>query len=165
MPFTALSALLGLALLALDQWVKHYITLTLPLGETRPLLPGFVEWKAVHNYGAAWSSFSGARWLLVAATSCIVLALLALLVPLALPELPGPLERMALPALPELSGPPERMAPLDLPGLRAQPDPPGPQVRRVSPRKARLAMAPLAPRVLQGRLFMHNSNFCLVMGR
>ena len=80
MPFTALSALLALALLALDQWVKRYIALTLPLGETRPLLPGLVELKTVHNYGAAWSSFSGMRWLLVVATSCIVLALLALLV-------------------------------------------------------------------------------------
>lgn len=77
---TALSALLALALLALDQWVKRFITLTLPLGEARPLLPGFVELKTVHNYGAAWSSFSGARWLLVIVTSCIVLALLALLV-------------------------------------------------------------------------------------
>lgn len=77
---TALSALLALALLALDQWVKRYITLTLPLGEARPFLPGFVELKTVHNYGAAWSSFSGMRWLLVVATSCIVLALLALLV-------------------------------------------------------------------------------------
>ena len=80
MPFTVLSVLLSLALLALDQWVKRYISLTLPLGEVRPLLPGFVEWKAVHNYGAAWSSFSGARWLLVITTSCIVLAILALLV-------------------------------------------------------------------------------------
>lgn len=77
---TVLSALLALALLALDQWVKRYITLTLPLGETRPLLPGFVELRAVHNYGAAWSSFSGERWLLVITTSCIVLALLVLLV-------------------------------------------------------------------------------------
>lgn len=76
---TALSALLALALLALDQWVKHMITLTLPLGEARPLLPGFVELRTVHNYGAAWSSFSGMRWLLVMTTSCIVLALLVLL--------------------------------------------------------------------------------------
>ena len=55
---------------------------------------------------------------------------------------------MALPALLELPGPPERMAPLDLPGLRAQPDPLGPQVRRVSLQKAKLAMAlpvPLEP--------------------
>lgn len=77
---TALSALLGLALLALDQWVKRHIALTLPLGETRPLLPGFVELKTVHNYGAAWSSFSGMRWMLVAATSLIVLAVALLLI-------------------------------------------------------------------------------------
>ena len=80
MPFTVLSVLLSLALLALDQWVKRYISLTLPLGEVRPLLPGFVELKTIHNYGAAWSSFSRARWLLVITTSCIVLAILALLV-------------------------------------------------------------------------------------
>lgn len=80
MPFTALSALLALALLALDQWIKRYITLTLPLGESRPLLPGFVELKTVHNYGAAWSSFSGQRWLLVGLTSLILLAVLFVLV-------------------------------------------------------------------------------------
>lgn len=74
-----LSVLLSLALLALDQWVKQYISLTLPLGEVRPLLPGLVELKTVHNYGAAWSSFSGQRWLLVFATSCIVLVILAAL--------------------------------------------------------------------------------------
>lgn len=77
---TILSVLLGVGLLALDQWVKQYITLTLPLGETRPLLPGLVGLRTVHNYGAAWSSFSGMRWLLVAATSCIVLAILILLI-------------------------------------------------------------------------------------
>ena len=78
--FTALSILLSLALLALDQWVKRYIALTLPLGQTRPLLPGLVELKTVHNYGAAWSSFSGQRWLLVIVTGCIVLLISAALV-------------------------------------------------------------------------------------
>ncbi len=77
---TVLSALLGLALLGLDQGVKRYVSATLPLGQTRPLLPGVVELRTVHNYGAAWSSFSGMRWLLVAATSCIVLVILTLLV-------------------------------------------------------------------------------------
>lgn len=77
---TTLSASLALALLALDQWIKHYIALTLPLGEARPLLPGLIELRTVHNYGAAWSSFFGMRWLLVIATSCIVLAILTVLV-------------------------------------------------------------------------------------
>ncbi len=73
--FTALA----LALLALDQWVKHWITANLPLGQGMAFLPGLVELRTVHNYGAAWSSFSGMRWLLVIVTSCIVLAVLAVL--------------------------------------------------------------------------------------
>ena len=74
-----LSALLGLGMLALDQGTKAWITANLPLGETRAFLPGILELKTVHNYGAAWSSFSGQRWLLVAVTSAIVLAVAFLL--------------------------------------------------------------------------------------
>ena len=70
----AVFAVLGLGLLGLDQWFKYWITVNLPLGETMPFLPGFMQLRTVHNYGAAWSSFSGMRWLLVAVTCCIVLA-------------------------------------------------------------------------------------------
>ena len=76
----ALGALLGLGFLALDQWLKAFVSANIPLGQAEALLPGLVELRTVHNYGAAWSSFSGMRWLLVAVTSCIVLAVLALLV-------------------------------------------------------------------------------------
>ena len=76
----AIFAALGAVLLAADQWVKHWITVHLPLGETMPFLPGFVQLRTVHNYGAAWSSFFGMRWLLVAVTCCIVLAVAAALV-------------------------------------------------------------------------------------
>ena len=76
----ALCAALALALLGLDQWVKHYVTVNIPLGEAQPLLPGLVELRTVHNYGAAWSSFSGMRWLLVAVTSVIVIAVAAVLI-------------------------------------------------------------------------------------
>lgn len=76
----AIFSLLALALLALDQWVKHWITVNLPLGEGMDFLPGLVELRTVHNYGAAWSSFSGSRWLLVIVTCCIVLAVLAVLI-------------------------------------------------------------------------------------
>lgn len=75
----ALFSIAALALLGLDQWVKHYVTIAIPLGDTQPFWPGVVELCTVHNYGAAWSSFSGMRWLLVAVTSVIVLAVLALL--------------------------------------------------------------------------------------
>ncbi len=77
----ALCAALSLALLGLDQWVKHYVTVNIPLGEAQPFLPGLVELRTVHNYGAAWSSFSGMRWLLVAVTSVIVIAVAVVLLP------------------------------------------------------------------------------------
>ena len=73
----ALVALLGLGL---DQWLKSYVTANIPLGEAQPFLPGFMELRTVHNYGAAWSSFSGMRWLLVGVTTVIVLAVAVLLV-------------------------------------------------------------------------------------
>ena len=73
-------AVLSLAILALDQWVKYWITVNLPLGESMPLLPGFMQLRTVHNFGAAWSSFSGMRWLLVGVTSVIVLAVAYVLV-------------------------------------------------------------------------------------
>ena len=70
----------ALALLALDQWLKAWITANLPLGETMAFWPGVVEFQTVHNYGAAWSSFSGQRWLLVGVTGVIVLAVAAVLI-------------------------------------------------------------------------------------
>lgn len=71
---------LGAAGLALDQWLKAYVTANIPLGQAQSLLPGAVELRTVHNYGAAWSSFSGSRWLLVAVTSIIVIFVTVLLV-------------------------------------------------------------------------------------
>jgi len=84
-----LCALLGAALLGLDQWVKwwtaaHFAAPVPPhicwtADPARDFLPGLVELTRVHNYGAAWSSFSGQRWLLVGLTSLILLAVLAAL--------------------------------------------------------------------------------------
>lgn len=74
-----ISALVGLGFLGLDQWLKAYVTAHIPLGEAQPLLPGFVELRTVHNFGAAWSSFSGMRWLLVAFTSLILILVVVLL--------------------------------------------------------------------------------------
>ena len=69
---------LGAAGLALDQWLKAYVTANIPLGQAQSLLPGVVELRTVHNYGAAWSSFSGSRWLLVAVT-CVIVAFVTVL--------------------------------------------------------------------------------------
>ena len=44
-----IGALAAAAILALDQWVKHWITVNLPLGESMPLLPGFMQLRTVHQ--------------------------------------------------------------------------------------------------------------------
>ena len=63
------SVLAGAWVVIIDQYAKRAVAQNLALGETAALLPGFVRLERVHNYGAAWSSFSGARWLLVVVTA------------------------------------------------------------------------------------------------
>lgn len=77
--YYAVFGVLAALLLGLDQWLKLWITANLPLGESMPLLPGVVELLTVHNYGAAWSSFSGQRWLLLGVTAVIMAAVAVLL--------------------------------------------------------------------------------------
>ena len=74
------NALAAAAVVALDQWVKSLTVSTLRLGESAPLFPGLLELRYVRNFGAAWSSFSGARWLLVGVTAVGMLVLAWLLV-------------------------------------------------------------------------------------
>ena len=75
-----LFGLLGVGLLILDQWLKAWVVANLALWETAPFLPGFVELMRVHNFGAAWSSFSGQRWLLLGVTTVLLLAAVYVLV-------------------------------------------------------------------------------------
>ena len=68
-----------LSIIAADQMAK-LATLSLNLGETADFLPPLLRLRRVHNYGAAWSSLSGARWLLIAATAIGMAALAWLLI-------------------------------------------------------------------------------------
>ena len=68
--------LLGAALLGADQWVKAWVVGHLQMGETTSLFPGFLELMQVHNYGAAWSSFAGQKWLLLGVTGVILAVVL-----------------------------------------------------------------------------------------
>jgi len=65
-PFAVLGAL---CVVAADRWTKLLVTASMELGETGTLLPGLFRLERVHNDGAAWSSLSGARWLLIVITA------------------------------------------------------------------------------------------------
>lgn len=71
-------AILGAVLLAGDQILKYWVVTHLAVGESAPFLPGFMQLTRLHNYGAAWSSFSGRTVLLVVFTA-VLLAAVALL--------------------------------------------------------------------------------------
>ena len=61
------------ALLGADQLIKYWTVEHLALGESAAFLPGIVRLTRVHNYGAAWSSFSGMRWLLIVVTAAVMI--------------------------------------------------------------------------------------------
>ena len=57
---TVCLALAAVFCVAADQAVKLLVVSTMQLGETGRFLPPLLQLTRVHNYGAAWSSFSGA---------------------------------------------------------------------------------------------------------
>ena len=75
----ALYTLVVLVLIGCDQLLKSWTVSHLELGQSTGFLPGFLQLTRVHNYGAAWSSFSGKTVLLVAVTAVLLVAVLFLL--------------------------------------------------------------------------------------
>lgn len=74
------SILLLAALIASDQLLKYWTVSHLALGESAPFLPGFMQLTRLHNYGAAWSSFSGKTAILLVVTTLLMAAITVLLV-------------------------------------------------------------------------------------
>lgn len=58
-----LMGLFAALVVAADQITKYLISSNLDLGQVVPVWDGVVHLTRVHNYGAAFSSFQGMRWL------------------------------------------------------------------------------------------------------
>ena len=69
-----------LALVGCDQLLKSWTGHHLALGESTAFLPGFMQLTRVHNYGAAWSSFSGKTAMLIVVTAALMIAVAYLLI-------------------------------------------------------------------------------------
>ena len=69
-----------LILVGCDQLLKSWTVHHLALGESTAFLPGFMQLTRVHNYGAAWSSFSGKTALLIVVTAALMIAVAYLLI-------------------------------------------------------------------------------------
>ena len=72
--------LILLALIGGDQLLKHWVVTRLAIGESAPFLPGIMRFTRLHNYGAAWSSFSGKTAVLLIITTVLMVAVAVLLV-------------------------------------------------------------------------------------
>ena len=72
--------LLFAALLGADQLIKYWTVEHLALGESAAFWPGVMRLTRVHNYGAAWSSFSGQTAALAVVTVLLMAAVAYLLV-------------------------------------------------------------------------------------
>lgn len=59
-------AVLALGIAGLDQFTKALTVAKIPLYGKAPLLPGILELTHVQNFGAAFSSLQGMRWLFLA---------------------------------------------------------------------------------------------------
>lgn len=74
-----LCTLLAAALIALDQWVKWWVTVNIPMGGTHSFIPHILGLTQVHNTGGAWSMLNQHTWLLTVVSAVVVLALLFVL--------------------------------------------------------------------------------------
>ena len=68
------------ALVAADQMLKWWTVSHLALGESAPFLPHIMQLTRLHNYGAAWSSFSGKTALLLVITIALMVVVAVLLI-------------------------------------------------------------------------------------
>ena len=59
-----------------DQSFKWWIRMQIEPGGSIEAWPGVVHWSHVWNYGAAWGAFAGARWVLVALSLAVVVAIM-----------------------------------------------------------------------------------------
>ncbi len=57
--------LFAAGIVAVDQWTKWLVVQNIALYADVPAIPGLFHLTHVHNYGAAFSSLSGMRWLFI----------------------------------------------------------------------------------------------------
>lgn len=71
-------AIATVLVLILDQAVKYWTNLNIPLGGVEEFIPGFIQLTNARNTGAAWGMLSDGRWLLIGLTlaACAVIVVI-----------------------------------------------------------------------------------------
>ena len=74
-----LAAVVGIAILIVDQYTKMLVAANFELGQSTEFIKGVIDFTYIHNTGGAWGMLSGYTWLLVSVTLIIMLVCIALL--------------------------------------------------------------------------------------
>lgn len=74
-----LAAIVGVAVLVVDQYTKMLVAANFELGQSTEFIKGVIDFTYIHNTGGAWGMLSGYTWLLVSVTLIIMLVCIALL--------------------------------------------------------------------------------------
>lgn len=76
----SLGLILVVALVAIDQLVKHWVTATIALGASHVVAPGLLAITNLHNNGAAWSILQGQQWFFAIISVVAILIVVYLMV-------------------------------------------------------------------------------------
>ncbi|KRK34301.1 signal peptidase II [Loigolactobacillus bifermentans] len=72
--------IIALAIVIIDQLVKHWVTIAVALDQAQIVVPGVLSLANIHNDGAAWSTLAGQQWLLSSISAIAVIVIGYLLV-------------------------------------------------------------------------------------
>ncbi len=74
-----LATIIGIIVLAADQFTKVFISNNFEMAKSYRFLPGLIDITYIHNDGGAWGMLGGYTWLLLSVTIVIMLVCIALL--------------------------------------------------------------------------------------
>ncbi len=74
-----LASIVGVLVLAADQFTKFYISNNFEIAKSYDFLPGLLDITYIHNDGGAWGMLGGYTWALVSITIVIMLVCVTLL--------------------------------------------------------------------------------------
>lgn len=81
-----LAAIVGLIILAADQFTKYYISNNFVMARSYEFLPGLIDITYINNDGGAWGMLGGYTWVLLSVTIVIMLVCIAMLLKMGLKD-------------------------------------------------------------------------------
>ncbi len=75
-----LAIVVSVLFLLADRVTKFVVATNMELFESAPFIPGFMEFRYIHNTGGAWGIMSDKTWVLVLLTSIVMFGCIAFLI-------------------------------------------------------------------------------------